>query len=203
VEYKNLHKKIGNIMLNLRKKKAEEIPDLTGITKLDLGDTYHGEGEPLEPGWTSIALDETDKFVGDYTKTLYPDNSFEYAYGSCYLEFDENIPNLDLEIPLVDNPAFEEGIISQFTELFRILRPGGRAELSGCMGFEEGDWGSPEEERQELQRLNSLLQMYGKLAQRIGFIVDLSQWKMEQQIDTNPKTSEKYPVLCAVSSLII
>ena len=37
----------------------------TNITKLDLGDTLHGEGAPLKPGWTSIALDETDKFFGE------------------------------------------------------------------------------------------------------------------------------------------
>jgi len=117
------------------------------ITKLDLGDTFHGEGRPLESGWTSIALNDTDKFLGDYTQMPYHDNSFEYAYGSCFLEF--------------ETADTDQDKLNQYKELYRVLKPGGEAELSSCGVFDDP---------KEFQHL-------GRLAQQAGFEVDLSQWK--------------------------
>jgi len=153
---------------------------LKGVTKLDLGDTFHGNGEPLQPGWISIALDETDKLIGDYTKTPFPDNSFEYAYGSCYLEFDETT-NVKLEwnVPPQENKEFAQAILEQYTELYRILKLGGEADLSSCNSVEGN--GMSEKEKEEVEHVNNLLQFYGRLAQQVGFITDLSTWKLVKE----------------------
>ena len=180
---------------------VKEGPDLTGITKLDLGDTYHGEGAPLEEGWISIALDETDKLVGDYTKTPFPDNSFEYAYGACYLEFEDNISGLDLsadaKIPFRDDSKYKEGIIAQFTELFRILKPGGTAELSACGCLDINDEGEEEEWHADfVKTMHDDLQMYGKLAQQVGFITDLDDWKYvpDEELEYGGKKYTSYSI---------
>lgn len=77
---------------------------------LDLGDTVHGCGAPLEPGWISIALDDTDKLIGDYNKMPFPNETFDGAQGNCYLE------------DAVD-----------FRELFRVLKHNTVANLFCCM----------------------------------------------------------------------
>ena len=77
---------------------------------LDLGDSVHGCGARLKPGWVSIALDQTDKLVGNYNKMPFADKSFEYAEGNCYLE------------EAVD-----------FRELYRVLEGDSIAKLFCCM----------------------------------------------------------------------
>jgi hypothetical protein len=77
---------------------------------LDLGDTVHGCACPLKPGWVSIALDDTDKLVGDYNRMPFVDQSFDGAEGGCYLE----------------EPV-------DFRELYRVLKHDTLAKLFCCM----------------------------------------------------------------------
>lgn len=140
---------------NLPIKKAKSVG--RNITKLDLGDTYHTFGYPLEKGWTSICLDETDKFVGDYSKTPYRDNQFKYIYGGCFLEF--------------ETAKSDQEKIRQFKEIFRILKPGGTAELTACDGSRSERY------------LSRKLRGFAKLAQKAGFNIDFSLWKAVEDPD--------------------
>lgn len=121
------------------------------ITKLDLGDTYHGEGEPLGKGWASISLrgDEFKyKFKGNYIDTPFPNNTFKTLHGGCFLEF--------------ETAKTDKKKLQQFKELYRILKPGGRAKLSACEIF--GDE-------------KKLLLHYSQLSIQAGFKIDLAKWK--------------------------
>jgi hypothetical protein len=63
------------------------------VRRLDLGGTADGEG----PGWTGVSLDRSggseNMVKGDYNQMPYPDNTFCYAWGSCYLEGSDGTTN--------------------------------------------------------------------------------------------------------------
>lgn len=138
------------------------------ITKLDLGDTNHGEGQPLGKNWTSISLEGDDircegdslkgfeyKLKGDYSNMPYRNNSFSYAYGGCFLEF--------------ETAYSDKAILNQFKEVFRVLKKGGVLVVSGCMTAESD---------KDIRELESLLQHYATLAIKAGFTTEKKKWKL-------------------------
>ena len=86
------------------------------ITKLDLGDTKHGFGNPVEEGWVAIDLIimplDKGKICADWNCMPFPDEMFKYAWGGCTLE-DWVTPN-------------------DYKELYRVMVKGGLVELSSC-----------------------------------------------------------------------
>ena len=81
--------------------------------KLDLGGTACYESEDD----VCISLDGTSSddhivpvIIGDYNQAPFPDNTFDEALGSCYLEERVN-----------------------FKELYRIMKPGARVLINACM----------------------------------------------------------------------
>jgi hypothetical protein len=80
--------------------------------KLDLGGTACYE----DPGSVIISLDGTDAgdevtplLIADYNSSPFPDNTFDEALGSCYLE---ERPN--------------------WNELYRIMKPGAEIRIKSC-----------------------------------------------------------------------
>ena len=112
------------------------------ITKLDLGDTLHGYGAQLGPGWTSVDLDprredeppEPDKLIADYAALPFKDAAFDFLYGGCWLEMDMG---LGCEAGDVEgNPEKEDIILrARFKEAARVLKVGGRMKISSCSGY--------------------------------------------------------------------
>jgi len=140
------------------------------ITKLDLGDTNHGEGQPLGKNWTSISLEgdkDCDgcecckckgfkyKLKGDYSNMPYKSNSFSYAYGGCFLEFET-----------ADTDAKK---LKQFKEVYRVLKKGGTFDVCGCMTAEGVE---------EIRDLEREVQHYMSLAVKVGFTVS-TKWQKE------------------------